>query len=53
MLRPRGLAVVAIRMRGINPRFCVVPGELRAEFAGWTLLHDEEGEIAEIVAVKP
>lgn len=53
VLRPGGTAVVAIRMRGINPRFCVGPGELRAAFAGWRLLHDREDEIAEIVAVKP
>ena len=52
IVRPRGLAVIAIRMRGINARFCVAPGELRAEFAGWTMLRDEEGEIAEVVAVK-
>lgn len=50
LLRPGGLAVVAIRMRGINPRFCVAPGELRGAFGGWTLLRDSEGEIAEVVA---
>lgn len=49
LVRPGGLAVVAIRMRGIRPRFCIAPGELRQAFAGWTILHDEEREIAELV----
>lgn len=52
VVRPGGLAVVAIRMRGINPRFCVAPGELRGAFNGWRLLRDVEGEIAEVVAVR-
>lgn len=53
LVRPGGVAVVAIRMRGINRRFCIAAGELRAAFAGWQLLHEVEGEIAEIVAVRP
>lgn len=53
VVRPEGLVVIAIRMRGLNPRFCVAAGELRQEFAGWTMVREEEGEIAEVVAVKP
>jgi SAM-dependent methyltransferase len=53
LLRPGGLAVVAIRTSGINPRFCVAAGELREVFADWELVHQKENEIAEIVARKP
>ena len=53
VLRPGGIAVVAIRTSGINPRFCVAEGELREVFAGWELLHEEENEVAEVVALKP
>jgi SAM-dependent methyltransferase len=53
VLRPGGLAVVAIRTSGINPRFCVGAGELRNVFADWELVHEQETEIAEIVARKP
>lgn len=53
VLKPGGVLIAAARMRGINPDYCVAPGELRATFAAWELLHDDEGEIAEIVARKP
>lgn len=53
VLKPGGLFVIAIRMRGINRRYCVAQGELRVAFAGWEILHEREGEIAEIVARKP
>lgn len=52
VLKPGGLFVTAIRMHGINPLYCVVPGELRVTFAGWELLQEREGEIAELVARK-
>ncbi|HLE56338.1 MAG TPA: class I SAM-dependent methyltransferase, partial [Rhodothermia bacterium] len=45
-----GIVVSAIRMRGINPRFCIAQGELAKEFAGFETLHASEGEIAELVA---
>ncbi len=48
-----GVVIAAIRMRGINPRFCVSQGELRSYFFGWELLHEREGEIAEVVARRP
>jgi SAM-dependent methyltransferase len=52
VLKRGGLFVSAIRMHGINPHYCVAPGELRVTFAGWELLHEREGEIAELVARK-
>lgn len=50
VVRPGGLIVCAVRTRGINPRFCVEPGELSAAFADCELLVSREGEIAEVVA---
>jgi SAM-dependent methyltransferase len=48
-VRPGGLFVAAIhladedpRARPMNPDFLLRPGELRAEFAGWHVLHDHE-----------
>lgn len=52
VLRPGGIVVCAIRMRGINPRFCVAAGELERAFAGFELLVSREGEIAEVVGRK-
>jgi SAM-dependent methyltransferase len=53
VVKKGGVVITAIRMRGINPRFCVSQGELRSYFFGWNLLHEREGEIAEIVARRP
>jgi len=50
VVRPGGLIVTAVRTRGINPRFCVSPGELVTFFEGWDVLHQRDGEIAEVVA---
>jgi tellurite methyltransferase len=33
-------------VRPMNPAFLLRPGELRAEFAGWELIHDFEGKRA-------
>ena len=56
------LAVIAIvddapEVKPMNPAFLLQPGELRAQFDGWKLLHDFEGKqaagrraMAEIVA---
>ncbi len=56
------LAVIAIvdddpEVKPMNPAFLLQPGELRAQFDGWELLHDFEGKqaagrraMAEIVA---
>ena len=52
LLKPGGILVTAIRMRGINPKFCVAQGELRVLFTDYEMLHETEGEIAEIVARK-
>ena len=48
LVRPGGLVVAAARTTGINPRFCVAPGELRGFFAGWEGVVDREGEVAEV-----
>jgi hypothetical protein len=49
-------------LKPMNPNFLLEPGELRAEFRGWEILHDYEGapteeghrrRSAEIVAKKP
>ena len=64
-----GIVVAAIHMvdespgvKPMNPEFLLQPGELRAEFRGWEILHDYEGtpteeghrrRSAEIVAKKP
>jgi tellurite methyltransferase len=49
-VRPGGLFVAAIHMvdeapdlKPMNPEFLLNPGELRAEFSGWEILHDYEG----------
>jgi SAM-dependent methyltransferase len=67
-VRAGGHAVAAIHMvdeapelKPMNPEFLLQPGELRAEFRGWEILHDYEGtptegghrrRSAEIVAKK-
>lgn len=64
-----GIVVAAIQMvdespdvKPMNPKFLLQPGELRAEFRGWEILHDYEGtpteeghrrRLAEIVARTP
>ncbi|HEX8846311.1 MAG TPA: methyltransferase domain-containing protein [Pyrinomonadaceae bacterium] len=68
-VRPGGIVIAAIHMidetpdlKPMNPAFLLQPGELRAEFRGWELLHDYEGpsteeghrrRTAEIVARRP
>lgn len=52
VVRRGGIVVTAIRMRGINPRFCIGPGELAREFEGFEVLHASEGEIAEMIVRK-
>ena len=61
------IAIIAMadpdaRVKPMNPAFLLNVGELRAEFAGWELIHDFEGKplgnvsrrmTAEIVARKP
>jgi tellurite methyltransferase len=34
-------------IKPMNPAFLLQPGELRAEFAGWEILHDREGRAPE------
>ena len=53
-VRRGGLVVAAIHLTdpdpeavGMNPAFLLGPGELRAEFAGWEILHDYEGASTE------
>jgi SAM-dependent methyltransferase len=68
-VRPGGIVVAAIHMvdeapdvKPMNPAFLLKPGDLRAEFETWEILHDYEGtpteeghrrRSAEIVARKP
>ncbi|HEX7153524.1 MAG TPA: class I SAM-dependent methyltransferase [Thermoanaerobaculia bacterium] len=52
VLRPGGLAVAVIRTSGINPAFCVEPGELAARFADWEVLQAKDEDVAEMVARK-
>jgi len=68
-VRPGGRLVAAIHMvddspgvKPMNPAFLLKPGELRAEFSGWEIEHDDEGRpaddshqrlTAEIVARRP
>lgn len=53
-VRRCGLIVAAIHTvddapdaKPMNPAFLLQPGELRAEFRGWEILHDYEGEPSE------
>lgn len=53
-VKPGGLAIAAIHMvddsseiKPMNPNFLLHPGELRAEFSGWEILHDYEGSPSE------
>jgi len=63
-VRPGGMVIAVIAMvdsdpnvKAMNPAYLLNPGQLRAEFAGWEILHDFEGKhgdhraTAEIVAV--
>jgi SAM-dependent methyltransferase len=50
-VRPGGMVIAVIAMvdedpevKPMNPAFLLNPGELRAEFKGWDLLHDVEGK---------
>jgi SAM-dependent methyltransferase len=68
-VRAGGLVIAAIHMRDdapdahpMNEDYLLQPGELRAEFSGWEIMHDYEGpstegghrrRTAEIVARKP
>jgi SAM-dependent methyltransferase len=47
VVRRGGIIVAAARMSG---SFAIAPGELRSYFEGFEVLHEREGEIAEIVA---
>ena len=47
------IAIIAMvdvdpRVRPMNPEYLLNPGDLRAEFPGWRMLHDFEGKPAEI-----
>lgn len=53
-LSPGGIVIAAIHLvndetvaQPMNPAFLLQPGELRAEFRGWEILHDYEGESTE------
>jgi SAM-dependent methyltransferase len=48
---PGGI-VIATALMG-QSRFSVEPGELRSYFAGWEILHNSEGALAEIAARRP
>lgn len=53
-VRDGGTVIAAIHMvdeaphvKPMNPAFLLQPGELRAEFRGWEILHDYEGDSTE------
>lgn len=48
-----GLFVAETRTRGINPAYCVAPGELARTFADWEIVHSRENDVAEFVARRP
>jgi tellurite methyltransferase len=68
-VRSGGIVIAIIAMvdpdpdvKPMNPAFLLNPGDLRAEFQGWELLHDFEGKLtgdrtrramAEIIAKRP
>ena len=68
-IRNGGVVIAVINMvdddpsvRPMNPAYLLSPGELRAEFEGWELIHSSEGKpagdpyrraVAEIVARQP
>jgi tellurite methyltransferase len=68
-VQPGGLIVAMIQMvddapdvAPMNPAYLIQPGELRAEFSGWEILHDVESRpledpkrrlVAELIARKP
>lgn len=49
----QGVFVGVFPMQGINPAYQIHPGEAKAVFAGWTLLHYSEGSRTEIIARRP
>ena len=52
VLRPGGFFAAQIHIRGINPAFCVKPGELKDVFADWEIVKYREQETAELIARK-
>ena len=68
-MRPGGIVIAIIHteddspdVKPMNPEFLLQSGELREVFAGWDILHDFEGKladaphqraVAEIVARRP
>lgn len=53
VLRRGGLLVTAIRTCGINPHYCVAPGELRKMFGDWDVVVSRDDEVSELVVRKP
>ncbi len=51
-IRTGGMAIVIVLLAGVGTPTRVSPGELRAYFAGWNVLHYREQEVAELVAVR-
>ncbi len=49
-LRPGGIFVGVVKLQG---RFAAQPGELRAAFAHWEILHSSEDVLAELIVRKP
>jgi len=46
LVRRGGIIVAAARMSG---SYAIAPGEMRAQFEGFEVLHEREGEIAEMI----
>jgi tellurite methyltransferase len=51
-IRTGGMAIVTVLLAGVGTPTRVSPGELRAYFADWNVLHYREQEVAELVAVR-
>jgi tellurite methyltransferase len=51
-VRKGGMAIVTVLLAGVGTPTRVCPGELRAYFEDWKILHYREEEVAELVAVR-
>ena len=50
-IRAGGMIIVAVLLADARTPTRACPGELRAYFEGWKILHYREGEVAELVAI--
>lgn len=52
VLRRGGLLVTAIRTCGINPNYCVMPGELKKLFGDWDVVVARDDDVSELIVRK-